>query len=49
VQLLREAGERVEVRLLAYCLLPNHFHLVLWPRADGALSHYMMWLTTAHV
>src|ERR1700758_911888 len=49
VKLLREAGERVDVRLLAYCLLPNHFHLLLWPRQDGDLSAYMMWLTTAHV
>jgi REP-associated tyrosine transposase len=47
--LLREAGERIDVRLLAYCLLPNHFHLLLWPRRDGDLSAYMMWLTTAHV
>src|SRR5579871_6302201 len=49
VKRLRRAGERVPVRLLAYCLLPNHFHLVLWPRADGELSDYMMWLLTAHV
>jgi putative transposase len=47
--LLREAGERIDVRLLAYCLLGNHFHLLLWPRRDGDLSAYMMWLTTAHV
>ena len=48
-KLLREAGERIDVRLLAYCLLSNHFHLLLWPRGDGDLSAYMMWLTTAHV
>jgi putative transposase len=48
-KLLREAGERLDMRLLAYCLLPNHFHLLLWPRGDGDLSAYMMWLTTAHV
>ena len=29
--------------------MPNHFHLALWPRRDGDLSDYMMWLTTAHV
>ena len=23
------------VRLLAYCLMPNHFHLVVWPPIDG--------------
>ena len=49
VKLLREAGQRTPVRLLAYCLMPNHFHLALWPRADGDLSDYMMWLLTAHV
>jgi putative transposase len=49
VKLLGEAGERIHVRLLAFCLMNNHFHLALWPRADGDLSDYMMWLTTAHV
>jgi putative transposase len=49
IKLLRQAGERIPMRLLAYCLMPNHFHLVLWPRGDGDLSSYMMWLLTAHV
>jgi putative transposase len=39
----------MSMRLLAYCLLPNHFHLALWPYADGDLSAYMAWLLTAHV
>jgi putative transposase len=37
------------MRVLAYCLLPNHFHLVLWPREDGDLSRWMHWLLTTHV
>jgi putative transposase len=37
------------MRLLAYCLLPNHFHLVVWPREDGDLSRWMQWLLTSHV
>jgi putative transposase len=49
VQLLRQAGERTDVRLVGYCLMPNHFHLALWPRGDGDLSDYMRWLLTAHV
>lgn len=49
VELLTEAQERMPMRLLAWCLMPNHFHLVLWPRADGDLSRYMMWLMTAQV
>jgi putative transposase len=39
----------VPVRLLAYCLMPNHWHLLLWPRADGQLGRFMQRLTTAHV
>jgi REP-associated tyrosine transposase len=38
VQLLREAGERTPIRLLGRCLMPDHFHLVVWPIADGDLS-----------
>src|SRR5271165_906685 len=29
--------------------MTNHFHLVLWPRADGDLSRWMHWLLTTHV
>jgi putative transposase len=29
--------------------MPNHFHLVLWPREDGDLSRWMQWLLTTHV
>jgi len=43
-RLLGEAAARADMRLLAYCLMPNHFHLALWPRRDGDLSDYMMWL-----
>ena len=49
MQLLQEATDVRKVRLLAYCLLPNHFHMVLWPRKDGDLSRWMQWLTTSHV
>ncbi len=37
------------MRILAYCLMPNHFHLALWPRGDGELSRWMHWLMTTHV
>lgn len=37
------------MRLLAYCLMPNHVHLVLWPREDGEVSRWMQWLMTSHV
>lgn len=48
-QLIGRACERTPMRVLAYCLMPNHFHLVLWPTGDGDLSRWMQWLLTAHV
>jgi putative transposase len=47
-KVLRQADAQVPMRLLAFCLMPNHWHLVLWPRQDGDLSHYMRWLTVTH-
>ena len=49
LKLMKEANERIPMRLLSYCLMPNHFHLVLWPKSDGSLSKWMQWLSTAHV
>jgi putative transposase len=45
---LAEAHDRVGTRVLAYCLMPNHWHLVLWPRRDGELSEFMGWITLTH-
>ena len=49
LKLMDQANERTPMRLLSYCLMPNHFHLVLWPKLDGDLSKWMQWLTTSHV
>ncbi|MCA9268422.1 MAG: transposase [Planctomycetales bacterium] len=49
LEVLDEASRRTPMRLLAYCLMPNHFHLVVWTRRAGDLSQWMQWLTTAHV
>ena len=32
---LAEARARCDMRILSYCLMPNHWQLVLWPREDG--------------
>src|SRR5688572_21647322 len=47
--LLRETCEQFRMRLLSYCLMSNHWHLVLWPREDGDLGRFMQRLTTTHV
>jgi putative transposase len=49
IDLLPLACERLPMRVCGYCLMSNHFHLVLWPRHDRDLSHWMQWLLTAHV
>jgi putative transposase len=43
-----EAQERVPVDVFAYCLMPNHFHLVVRPRQDGHLAEFMRLGTVTH-
>jgi len=51
-----EAFERVLIetlsirpmRVLSYCVMPNHWHLLLWPARDGQLAAFMQRLTITH-
>ena len=45
---LAEIQKRIPMRILAWCLMPNHWHLVLWPFQDGHLSNYMRLVTLTH-
>ena len=47
-KVLAEAHKRSGIRIAAYCLMPNHWHLLLWPRSDGELSEVMRWITVTH-
>lgn len=47
-QLLIETKEIFAMRILAYEIMPNHFHLVLYPRNDGDLGLFMHRLSNAH-
>jgi putative transposase len=47
-KILPEAHERTGIRIAAFCLMPNHWHLLLWPRNDGELSEVMRWITVTH-
>ncbi len=47
-QVIFEAQERFHMRVLAYCVMPDHWHLVLWPRRDGDLSRFTGWVTLTH-
>jgi putative transposase len=47
-QVMVEACERIPMRTLAYCLVPNHWQTVLWPIDDGDLSRFVAWLALTH-
>jgi putative transposase len=47
-RVLAEAQERVPMRILAWCLMPNHWHLLLWPLHDADLSSYVGRVSLTH-
>src|SRR5207237_157245 len=47
-RLLVEAKQRHPMRVSAYCLMPNHWHLLLWPEPNQNLTQFVQWLTTTH-
>ena len=47
-RVLSETQDRYPTRISAYCLMPNHWHFVLWPRKDGELTSFVRWLTHTH-
>ena len=48
-KLLTEARELTDMRILSYSIMPNHWHLLLYPHTDTALKEFMSWLTSTHV
>ena len=48
VEAIIDARARLAVDVLGYCLMPNHFHLLMRPQADGDLGRWVQWLLMAH-
>jgi putative transposase len=48
-RVLAEGLERYPVELFTYCLMPNHWRLVVRPRTDEALGRWMGWVGVTHV
>jgi len=46
--ILAEGRERYGMRIVAFCLMSNHWHLVLWPKKDRDLSRFTGWVTLTH-
>lgn len=49
INLMLKAKRRWPVKILAYCLMPNHFHMMITPIRAEYLSKWMQWLMTSHV
>jgi len=48
-RIVEETRESRPMRICAYCLMPNHWHFVLWPEQDGELAAFLQRLTITHV
>ena len=48
-QVLQDTLDQSPMRICAYAVMPNHWHLLLWPECDGELTAFMQRLTITHV
>jgi putative transposase len=48
LRVLAEALDEHPIAILAFVLMPNHWHFVLWPQDDGQLTNFCRWLTHTH-
>jgi putative transposase len=46
---LADALEQIRLAILAYVVMPNHFHLVLWPQQGSDISKFMGRFMNAHI
>jgi putative transposase len=47
--ILEETLEKCPMRICGYCLMPNHWHFVMWPEGDDDLGVFMQRLSVTHV
>ena len=47
-KILLEGKEKFDMRILAFCIMPNHWHLILYPKTAESLSQFMRWITHTH-
>ena len=45
---LKHYSQKYQVAVISYCLMPNHWHLLVHPREDDALSKFIGWITLTH-
>jgi putative transposase len=48
-QIVGEVLQRAPTRLLGWCIMPDHWHLIVWPKREGELSDFVRRITQTHV
>ena len=46
--IFKEKREKPLVSILGYCLMPNHFHIILYEHSEGGITKFMGKLLTAY-
>ncbi|PHR53871.1 MAG: transposase [Arcobacter sp.] len=49
LELFSKAKDRFRIKIYAYCLMDNHYHLVLYTEYGKSLSECMQWIGTSYV
>jgi putative transposase len=47
-RVLHEAHQRHPLRILSYCVMPSHWHFVVWPQTDDQVTNFFRWLAHTH-
>ncbi|MCF7957019.1 MAG: transposase [Phycisphaerae bacterium] len=46
--ILAEGIDRYGMRICGYCIMSNHWHMLLWPSTDDTMPNFMHWVTVTH-
>jgi len=49
LRILVNSVKRFKIKLYTFCIMPNHWHLILEPLIQGEMSKFMRYLTQIHV
>ena len=49
ISILSTSQKKFRMKICAYCLMPNHWHLALWPDESNQVSIFIHYATTLHV
>jgi len=49
LDVMAEALRTRPMRICGYCVMPNHWHMVLWPERDGDLPAFVQHVSNLHV